>query len=468
MQDVYFPFDKIERGARVILYGAGYNAKKLLKINEETGWCHIAACVDCNYQGIYEFPQPVYAPQEIFEKAEYDYVLVTLIDEYQRKKIAWSLLEMGVPKEKIVDAFLKPEKRILYLNRTEASEKLKIGFHPMGVIGDCIISLKVYQELVRLSEERCEMYVLNEYDAWFMEKVFYGQKCLCGIVNGHSEIKREDLEKYDLTIDVRFEPSIVSCDMERIRELTPQLAESIAKLIEYQDSDYVDIPAFQYANRILLDRARFLGLNRYTLFGISGAFDVRDMKVDFFINAEFEEEFCGLSLDTPYITYNYGANDQYKDGRCQTKMWPYEYHAELNKLIKTKWPEIELIQIGGADVTKIPGADRCLLGQDLEVSKYILKNALLHIDCEGGLVHLASQLGTTCLVVFGPTPSWFLGYAHNINIDPLVCGECKGLVKDWYTRCYLHDKPECMYSITPEYVLQRIEEYLGNYLCRLQ
>ena len=143
-------------------------------------------------------------------------------------------------------------------------------------------------------------------------------------------------------------------------------------------------------------------------------------------------------------------------------MWPFDYHVKLNEMLKKAFPNIEVIQIGSKTVKRVPGADRYILGENLETTKIILSNALLHFDCEGGLVHMASQLGTKCFVVFGPTPAWFLGYDNNTNILPLVCGECKSTHCDWFTECFKYSKPECMYSITPEQVFESISDYIAN------
>lgn len=461
MQDLYFPFDKIKRGSNVILYGAGENARKLWRMNQETSWCKIVACVDQKYEKIDDFPIHVDSPTVLCE-ISYDYVLISLMDEMQRNAVVDYLLGQNIPKWKIINVFLRSEKMILYLEEKRDGDCLRIGFHPMGVIGDCIISLKVYQEIVRLTDGQCEIDILNEYNLSFMKSVFYGQKCIHEIVNGDGEIKEAMLRNYDLVLDVRFEPSIVSLNLGRVEKLAPKLAHSMDILQSYQRHEYVDLPFFPYANRILLDRAKFLGLNRYTLFNVSKAFDIKDTNVDFYIDAQYESMFKSLELGAPYITYNFGANNQFKDGKKQTKMWPYEYHMELNRILKKNYPKIKIVQLGAANVEKIPGADRYILGKPLDVVKYVLKNSMFHFDCEGGLVHMASQLGTKCFVVFGPTPAWFLGYKNNENILPEICGECKGLRKDWYTQCYKYDRPECMYSIKPEKVFGLMSNYLHD------
>jgi len=107
------------------------------------------------------------------------------------------------------------------------------------------------------------------------------------------------------------------------------------------------------------------------------------------------------------------------------------------------------------------GADHYILGEDLEVTKWVLRQSMLHIDCEGGLVHLATQLSTKCAVIFGPTPPTFYGYEQNINILPEKCGNCMGVHDEWSTVCFKGQaQPECMYSTTAEKVLKEVSNLL--------
>ena len=118
----------------------------------------------------------------------------------------------------------------------------------------------------------------------------------------------------------------------------------------------------------------------------------------------------------------------------------------------------------GGGVQIIKNADVLLLGKNLELVKYILKNSLLHIDCEGGPVHLASQLGTKCVVFFGVTDVNYYGYTQNINLVSEVCSPCY-FVWESNKECLLKSKePPCMLSITP----QKVFEVTYNYLKSLE
>ena len=96
----------------------------------------------------------------------------------------------------------------------------------------------------------------------------------------------------------------------------------------------------------------------------------------------------------------------------------------------------------------------------MELVAYTLKKSLLHIDIEGGLVHLATQMRTKCIVLFGPTQEEYFGYEENINIKAGSCHDCYGMYLD-QSKCARHmEKPECMYSITPEMVMKSVREHL--------
>ena len=98
----------------------------------------------------------------------------------------------------------------------------------------------------------------------------------------------------------------------------------------------------------------------------------------------------------------------------------------------------------------------------MELTKYILKNSLLHVDIEGGPVHLASQLGTKCVVLFGAIEVDFLKYTQNINIVSEVCSPCY-FAWDTDSQCLLGGKePLCMLSITPQKVFDVTYRYLRS------
>jgi len=448
------PIELIPKGARVVLFGYGKRGKDFFRQNQLLQWCDIVLVVDNHFQNYSMEAVRVENPIEI-KCTEFDFVLLAIADFKIKECVEAQLRDWGVDKEKIINnVFCNwvniPAKVIA--SYSMPSEKIRIGFIPLGGIGDNIINLKLYQEIVKLAPN-------SEIDVYSQQSggansIFYGQSNLHKIFSFVSE--QIPLADYDVVLDCNFEPGLLRCNFERVEKICPRLAERLHVLYEYQGGDFVNLPIQEYMNRLRIERARLMGWNRYTLYGGSGAFDIKDQYVDFFMDETYEKEYEKLLLNKPYITYNYGADDLSKNVKVQNKMWPLEYHEKFNRMFKELFPEVELVQIGAKDVVRVIGADRYITGQNLEVVKYILKNSLCHVDCEGGMVHMATQLGTKCVVMFGPTPVWFFGYDRNINLAPRVCGECQGVITDWYTRCLKYGRPECMYSIAPERVLDAV------------
>lgn len=98
----------------------------------------------------------------------------------------------------------------------------------------------------------------------------------------------------------------------------------------------------------------------------------------------------------------------------------------------------------------------------MEEVKYVIKNALLHVDIEGGLVHLATNLGTKCVVLFGPTQVDIYGYPENINIVAPKCNGGYGLYDNAFRCAKDLDEPECMKALKPQLVMEHIVSYLND------
>ena len=458
-----FPVKNIRKGSRVVLYGAGHNGLEMYKQNMILQWCIVDLMVDRNYEEISGCPIKINGPQ-ILKEIEFDYILITIENPEIRLQVFNELFDMGIDLNKIVidiDYFVTDDvcgDIIAREDRPDAGDKLRIGFLPGGVMGDNIISLRLYQELIRIVPESL-VDVFTTFTG-FPERVFWGQKNLRRIIHRRPAVS--DRNEYDLIIQSHFEPSLIFCNLQRIESISPHMAECIFKLYEYQSSDFFMCNPAQYMNRIQWDRSKFMGFDCYTLLGSSGAFNIENHYIEFPTDESYFEEYTSLGLNRQYITFSYGVSDPLKNGRQQTKMWPKENYIDLIHLIRESFPDIELVQLDAGNIERVPGADKYVMGENLEIVKHILKNAICHIDCEGGLVHMATQLGTKCFVVFGPTPVSFFGYKENTNFAPKVCGECCGIIKDWYTRCYKYGDARCMASTTAEEVFVAIKDYLNG------
>lgn len=63
--DYLFPFPEVKRGGDIILYGMGTYGQRLYRFLKESGFCHVAACADRNYEELNRQGWHVISPEEI-------------------------------------------------------------------------------------------------------------------------------------------------------------------------------------------------------------------------------------------------------------------------------------------------------------------------------------------------------------------------------------------------------------------
>ena len=94
-----FPFDKVEKGCRLVLYGAGQVGQTFQRQLEKSSFCEIVCWVDKNYQ--------LYADKEIqsiefIAKVEYDCILIAVYGRETAVAIKDNLIKTGVDASKII------------------------------------------------------------------------------------------------------------------------------------------------------------------------------------------------------------------------------------------------------------------------------------------------------------------------------------------------------------------------------
>lgn len=464
MQERILPINIIPKDSTVIIYGAGQIGKKYIEDNKKFHWCNIIAAVDKDAKNKLSFPLEVYEPKAIMN-LKYDYVLIaraSLAGEIEIQQIFSWLEDLGVPVEKILyDTSTTIWSKNIDTDVSDSitqGKDIRIAFITNSTIGDCIIGLKLFQTIVDMVYDITIDVYTNKVEV--VKAIYYDQKGL-GDVYGYV-LDKTTYTEYDLVLKTEFEPIVKYYNSYSLRKKDLKFADLIERIITYHKKNYSDMPVGVYTSGIRLNRARFWKLNRYTIQSCGGIIPIIDSKVNINLNKNNEKEFKDLRLEEKYITINYGASNPTDNGIQQTKVWPREHFEKLISLLKEKFPKIQIVQLGENNSQKLKGIDRVVFGKNLELVKYILLKSMFHVDSESGLVHLATQLGTKCFVMFGPTPIWFFGYEQNTNFEPEVCGECKDLIPDWYFRCLNFDEPECMKSVKPEVVYKEIKKYLDN------
>lgn len=339
-------------------------------------------------------------------------------------------------------------------HRVNRDNILYIAFSPSGGLGDYIISAKILEELLALCDCRIDVFCLNMD---FADAIYGGRKNVT--VKPYKSYERRR-GSYDLGLSVEHFVHIKNINKKRLEKLSPELLERMEYIRKNAGCLYVRERHQWCRERLQFERCKILGLNRYTELRMGKAFAVVDMQIKIPLSEKYRKIWCKNPVSgNRYITINYGT-DVMKKGSKQIKMWPKEYYEVLIDLVHQNMGDIKIYQLGDNEAEKIKGCDFYFFGEKLELVKWIIKDSRCHIDCEGGLVHLATQLATKCIVIFGPTPEHMYAYPQNVNLRG-NCQYCMGLQPDWAYKCFKSlDKAECMYSVYPEIVMDNLKNIL--------
>ena len=342
------------------------------------------------------------------------------------------------------------------------SEEVSLAFTLGDGMGDCIMAKKVFDAIIKLAPNcRIDLFYDSERSKAHAE-AFYGQSRNVNSVLSFQNFYGQNVKKYDAAFRVWHMVLIDSVNAERLQEIAPALLQSLQK-IEIYNKKYVfstDASGLILRN---ITKAHILGINRYTCLSCGGALPIYDNHVEISLSPEGERQFQKLGLKN-YITVGSNVGRQNNLARYSLKEWSTTHVTEYISLLNIYLPQVEVVQVGGGGVEIFKNADRHILDADLELVKHVLKNSLLHVDCESGLVHLATQHGTKCLVLFGPTDEKYYGFKENLNLVSEGCRPCVFAWDDGNKCLRGASEPPCMLNFTPQFVC----EVTCNYINRLE
>lgn len=464
-----FPFDKVSHGSKVIIYGAGEVGQTYLKQVSMTKYCDVKCMIDRDYLLYKDLPVAVYSLDEL-PKIEFDVIVIANNSSDVANEIINDLIKKyGISKSRVIydNQKMKPvdviredglnisDDQFAYSKKGKYAISIKLA----GGFGDYLIRKENIREISLWDKNVLIDIYVTEGKEEYTRDLFSDIDNINLIVGSYFRYNRN---KGRYIASFHFYTFLVVDYINRIMlDSLPPLMNSNLKKIE---AEYIRYGLKDLGVTLALHylRCRKDGYNCYTAYNRYGVFQIDNSKTTLPLSKEYEKRFEDLDLKN-YITLNYGWDRNLKTVKPPAKIWPFEYYEELIILIKKKFPKINIVQIGLKDVARFDGCDSYVFGENIETVKYVLKNSFIHIDCEGGLVHMATQLGTKCAVLFGPTPVHYYGYTSNINIVSDTCSDCCWYVPDCFS-CYKEmEHPQCMYSIVPNDVMERVSGELEKY-----
>lgn len=394
-------------------------------------------------------------PLNALTDVPYDLVIIT---PNNYREIMKQLLENGIEAERI--ALLGD---ILDVDHWDGV--LHIAFCIYGGLGDYLVAANyLYLFRQRFKNPRITIDLFCGTGSQMASAVF-GEKDLAeNIFPNPSEPSLDP--KYGLVIQLTRYPEIVRSEMDKVYRVDPDLLDYIFVCEKFKiiNKRYFVPGLINDGQSAAL--AEYEGIKRiqqpdvYQILGIKEEF-----QYPLFIAEDETRYLTGLGLKpNEYLTVHRGCDLRY----CQhsTKLWPIDYYDVLIHKIKENYPSLPVLQIGASHTMclDMDGTDYNLVEKTtLEQVKVLLKNSLIHIDNEGGMVHLRHALhGGNSIVIFGPTSEKFFGYSENRNIRGKGCAHwCEWVTDTWQVKCARgFEEAPCMRSITPERIFREVSKQL--------
>lgn len=470
MQDntYLFPFECVERGSRILIYGAGLVGQEYLRQLLVTNYCEPLAFLDRAFQTRRQLVIPIYAPQHI-TILDFDYVVLAFNNPQYAADAKETLERSGVDREKIVyvgqrttnvsleiDGDVREQEKYVFAFQRQ---NLAIALKFPSSLGDAIQRKALLLEMIKVFPGvLIDIYVT---DSKFIKSLYCDVKELNDVIEDGGSLYYENKKKYLVALEVRFVLLIDNLNF-RLASNMGKRYENLLRTLQADTEEYALSLVPMTQNRIQCERALYNGWNVYQFYNYISFLNVLSSKVYIPLDLSFENDWCELGLKN-YITICHG-NSSTSRGNTDTnsRSWSKEYWMKFVRMVKNKYPKLSIVQCGDDNAGKIDGVDRYILGCDIELTKYVLKNSLLYIGTEGGLVHLATQLGVKCICLFGPTQVQLFGYEQNINICTNVCSPCYYLYNKPFVCAKGQKKQECMYSITPQMVVTEVKRYMEH------
>ncbi len=458
-----FPFESIEKGSDIVIYGAGRVGFEYVLQNNLSGYCNIVAVLDQHYDEKENFPLTVYHPETITAVKEYDLVVIALaIQRYCEEALEY-LTWLGVPVEKILMANnrrVETEQMIV----TGCDSDRREGEHGtfflavmgLGGLGDALIVSSFIKEVRKI-------FHLPVWIDFYCgpHEIFKGSPFIDRVRPIHAF---RSGNAYDAVIVIRRFATFRNINMTKLQRFSPLLHEYCLDSMRMVKDVFKDsVNDFQFTKYALIK-----GKNRVEHCNVNGILPF-DRNTPTYLEYD-ESGFSALSLhgldERDYLVICNAVES--KQSNDHPKLWPNEYFEKLLGMLKRTYPNLLLVHVGeNNNFGRFENIDLDLLGRTtLDELKVVMKHALLTVAVEGGILHLAHYLNGKAVGLFGPTTPKVFGYAENSNLrcENLVpCDDgCEWVTNSWLHECAIAPRPRCMELLRPAYVFSRIADLLAG------
>ena len=347
----------------------------------------------------------------------------------------------------------------------ENKDCLTIGCVLGGGIGDILVS---YLYIVKFAEKLDCRYKFHLFVGQSLEtiKSLLNNSQLVSSISSMSCLEKNNNIDLLIRIEVQF-PIFTFINEHKIRRLSNFILNYKNELEKFQNDHWNIIGK---CDRTFYQQAfcQIKNMNRVTAMDVSGLLGLNiEDQLQLDIPEVGNEILKHYNLtERKYITLNRSCDINNPDPES-IKLWPVQNFSQLVTILKSNYPDFTIVQLGYSHerCKTIPNVDINLIGKtNFSEVMALIKNSFLHIDGEGGLVHLRHFLcARPSVVLFGPTSPQNRGYPENINIrnTDCQCQFCEWIVgENWQSYCIKSgtSAPLCMQSISPSLVIRKIEE----------
>lgn len=334
---------------------------------------------------------------------------------------------------------------------------LVIAFRITGGIGDHVIAVRYIRDLLKI----CGDFEFDIFSSrpkqveWMLSSVKRPLRCY-----DESRV-RPKLGHYPVVIWISTFVVLddTPASWHGLNQANRKVTDICRRILEFRTKFHMYVEHHPHLDAAFARAALILGMDRMNVHHAISAIPYGGHRLELQTTSGTLEKFGlhGIRYITIHTGFDPNEVKRLTPGNMATKC--YRRYNEVVKILRTRIPDLCVVQIGIASSSqRLPHVTKNLLDKTtLDEGAEILRHSSLHIDNEGGMVHLAACVGTKSCVVFGPTSVKFFSYADNLNLAPPVCGDCWWSTKDWLVNCPLGDiEPRCLAERSPQTIAETV------------